>query len=302
LSVLTQGSAGTPLTGTGAGALLGVVVLALGCSVGSEEYTADAETGSTHALVAIERSVAVDAPDAPRANALAGFVRVPAMVDPGSVMNLVGLGLELPAPGHCTALSRSNSSTPLSQLGHVEFLDAGDVALSAARSATSLAPRAFPTVTDLVSGVVYTTRDRSADALPAGQSYTLKTSGGLNVPQLSVEADAPAVLEAVTVGGLPLSELSALASSRPLDITWGPGDARDLVYVELASSQDGASTLCVFRDDAGSGSIPADSFGHVGDGHFSIHRVRSREFSLPGINRGELRFDFELVAAISFSR
>ena len=283
------------------GALGAAVVFVLGCSVQSETFTADAESGSTHALIAVERSATVDAPEAPQANALAGFVRVPATVDPGSVMNLVGLALELPAPGQCSHAQNGARRPPLSQLGHVEFLDAGDVALSAAGSATTLAPRAFPTVTDLISGVVYTTRDRSADALPAGESYTFRTTGGFEVPSLSVEAPAPNELEAVTVGGLPLAELTTVSTSHPLDVTWSTGDDRDLVYVELASSSDGASTICTFRDEAGGGSVPADAFSHTGEGHFSIHRARSREFSNAGINRGELRFNFELVAAISFS-
>jgi hypothetical protein len=282
--------------------LLGGTAFALGCAVEPVEYTADADTGSTHALVSVERSTLVNADEAPRAEALAGFVRVPAVVDPGSVLNLVGLGLELPPAGQCASRAPNSEGRPaLSPLGHVEFLDAGDVALTARSSATTLAPRAFPTVTDRVSGVVYTTRDRSADQLPVGERYELRTSGGLGVPQLVVETQAPAALDGVSLGGMPLGEVETVSTSKVLDIAWTAGESGDLVYVELAT-EGGSTTTCTFRDELGAGSVPAGAFDRTGVGRLGVHRVRVRDFFRPpAIDRGELRFDFELVAPLRYS-
>jgi hypothetical protein len=275
---------------------------ALACSATPEAYTSDAESGSTHALISVERSTPVDALETPRATALAGFVRVPAIVDPKSVMNLVGLGLELPPAGQCARAARGpDATTPLAPLGRVEFLEAGDVTLSAGGSATVLAPRAFPTVTDLVSGVVYTTRDRSADPLPAGARYALNTEGALAIPPLAVVERAPAALDGATIGGLPVAEVSSIATTRPIDLTWNVGEAGDFVYVELSSADGAANTVCAFRDEAGAGTVPPAAHDSVGPGTLSLHRARSREFLSPGISRGELRFDFELVTQVTFT-
>jgi hypothetical protein len=275
---------------------------ALACSANPEAYTADADSGSTHALISVERSTTVGELEAPRAAALAGFVRVPPIVDAKSVMNLVGLGLELPAAGQCARATRGpDGTTPLAPLGRVEFLEAGDVTLNAGGSATVLAPRAFPTVTDLVSGVVYTTRDRSAEPLPAGERYALRTEGTLAIPPLSVSERAPAALEGVTIGGLPLAEVSSIVATRPIDLTWNVGEAGDVVYVELSSGDGAASTVCTFRDEAGAGTVPPLSQDAVGAGTVELHRARSREFAGVGINRGELRFDFEIVTRVTFA-
>jgi hypothetical protein len=279
-------------------ALLGAVA----CSATADPYTADADSGSTHALISVERSTTLGELEAPRAAALAGFVRVPPIVDPKSVMNLVGLGLELPAAGQCARAARTpDATTPLAPLGRVEFLEAGDVTLNAGGAATVLAPRAFPTVTDLVSGVVYTTRDRSAERLPAGERYALRTEGALAIPPLAISERAPAALEGVTIGGLPLAEVSSIVTARPIDLTWNVGEAGDVVYVELTSGDGAVSTLCAFRDDAGAGTVPPGAHDTFGAGSLELHRARSREFVGAGINRGELRFDFELVARVTFT-
>jgi hypothetical protein len=183
----------------------------------------------------------------------------------------------------------------------VEFLEAGDVTLNAGGSATVLAPRTFPTVTNLVSGVVYTTRDRSAEPLPAGERYALRTEGTLAIPPLSVSERAPAALDGITVGGVPLAEVSSIVTARPIDLTWNVGEAGDVVYVELSNGDGAVSTVCAFRDETGSGTVPAGAHDTIGSGTLELHRTRSREFAGAAINRGELRFDFELVTRVTFT-
>jgi hypothetical protein len=269
----------------------------LACSAEVDSYGADAESGSTHALISVERSTSAEG--ASHGTALAGFVRMPAHVDARSLMTLVGLGLELPEPGRCSLATARPSAPPLSSLRDIELLAAGDVSLDSATAHTALAPRAFPTVTDSISGVMYTTRDRSSDALPAGLAYSLRIRGGSDIAPLTVDARAPADVEGATIGGVPFADLEVVSTKQPIDLTWPVGDAGDLVYAQL-SSDDAASTVCTFRDELGAGSIAAGTFAGTGGGYVSLHRVRVHEFRGAGIDRGQLRFNFEVARDVTF--
>ena len=144
------------------------------CSVAPVDYGSNADVGSSvHALVTVERSTTENATEAPRAAAFAGFVRTPPDVDASAMLQLAGFGLDLPTVGQCAEPNRERTSNlRLSPLARVEFLDAGDVALRTRSTSALLATRALPAVTDLIAGVVYTTRDRAADPLPAAANYT----------------------------------------------------------------------------------------------------------------------------------
>ncbi|MEB2313437.1 MAG: hypothetical protein OZ921_20680 [Sorangiineae bacterium] len=276
---------------------------ATACSAEMETYTSDAESGSTHALISVERSAVAGDAGSARAGALAGFVRMPADTDAQSVLGWVGLAVELPAPGQCAARLDA-TATPrgaMAATAHLELIDAGNVTLSAGDGELTLAPRAFPTVTDRISGVMYTTRDRSAEPLPAGARYQIRASGGAARAPLAVDADAPPALESVTVGGLPLEELTELAIGAPVDVTWNVGARGDLVVVELAPASGAPATLCAFADEAGVGSVPAGVLERAGSGRFAVHRVRRVGFAAPGVDDGQLRFDFERVASVTFT-
>lgn len=275
--------------------------LGLGCSVTSADYSADADTGSTHGLITVERSQTENSSEPPRATAFAGFFWTPPAVDANAVMQLAGFGLDLPAVGQCADANRArDASMPLSPLGRVEFLDAGDVVLRTASTNAALATRAFPAVTDLIAGVVYTTRDRTAEPLPAATGYSLSTSGGALRP-FSVNASAPPLLSGVIVNATALGALSTVATRAPLGLSWNRGLAGDLVYVELATHDGSATTRCTFRDDAGAGSVPSGAFPAVGAGQLSLHRVHSETFTSGGVDAGEVRFDFEQNANVEFS-
>jgi hypothetical protein len=275
--------------------------LGLGCSVTATDYSADAETGSTHGLITVERSQTENSSEAPRATAFAGFVRTPPEVDANAVMHLAGFGLDLPAVGQCAEPNQErDSSMPLNPLGRVEFLDAGDVLLRTASTSVPLATRAFPAVTDLIAGVVYTTRDRTAEPLPAATSYSLSTSGGALRP-FNVNANAPGLLSAVSVNSTALAGLSAISLRAPLQLAWTGGSAGDLVYVELTTQNGAATARCTFRDDAGAGSVPVGAFVGTGAGELSLHRVHREAFTSGSVDAGEVRFDFEQSANVEFS-
>ncbi len=278
-----------------------LTALSAACSVAPVDDTADANTSSTHALITVERTANETALEAPRAAAFAGFVRTPPEVDANAVLRLAGFGLDLPSVGQCAEPSRDRAPTrvPLSRLGRVEFLDAGDVTLRTSTTSAVLATRALPAVTDLIAGVVYTTRDRAADPLPAAANYTLSTTGGV-LGAFNVNAAAPPLLSGVIAGATPLGELAIVNTHAPLGLSWVRGQSGDLVYVELTTQDGTTTTRCTFRDDAGVGNVPAGIFSGVGVGEFSLHRVHSEPFASGSVDAGEVRFDFEQTAHVEF--
>jgi hypothetical protein len=274
------------------------LVVALGCT-DHVPYTTDAETGSTHAFISVERS---QTGDSERAGALAGFAQMPATVDSAAVLSLVGWTLDLPSPGQCATRTRERDpNTPLSPIDHVEFLEAGEVTLQTAGTGTTLAPHAFPTVTDLISGVVYATRDRSPAALPAGTRYQVRVTGGIGVGSLSVTSEAPPSVANVTLGGTSLGSIEKISTGRSFELGWKAGSASDVVAVEAVGPGTTTSTWCVFRDEDGAGLVPAGTIGARGNGKLGLHRIRSQPFETLGVNHGELRFDFEVTRNVTFT-
>jgi hypothetical protein len=263
----------------------------------------DADTGSTHALVTIDhrlgdaRETDTDEADSQTA-ALAGFAQIPSDVDSEAVLTLAGWSLELPEPGSCVTLSaQRDQHTPLAPIERVELLEVGDVIIEAGDDTTQLAPRAF-TGGNVVTGVLYTSRDPRAEPLPPGESYTIRTGGGA-LPALALTGEAPAPLSNVTLGGVPLTEVEVIALDEPLDLTWSVGAAGDLLYVELASEDGLNTTRCAFRDEEGAGTIGEGVFRRGGEGSLSVHRLRVLPIEEEDV-RGELRFDVEQLVPIVF--
>lgn len=271
----------------------------LACSAEVGDYGSDASVGSTHALITVERSTTADLRAGATAGALAGFVRVPAEVDAKLATQLLGLELALPPVDTCRTVELNEPTGSLAGMGHVKFLEAGNVVLRAGANSTDLAPRAFPTVTDLISGVMYTTRGRSAEPLPAGKGYAFRASGGFEVAPMEAAAEAPDALSGVTVQGIPLGDVAVVATDVPQDLTWSVGHPGDIVWVRL-SMPGSAETICVFRDEAAVGTIPPRAFVGRGAGRFAVHRQRTVPFLAQGLDRGLVRFDFEVTASVEF--
>lgn len=273
---------------------LGLGLSLVACSAGTTSYTADADTGSTQALITIERRQVLGSPA--QAEAFASFVRTPPDVDPSLVTRVTGLDLGLPDLGECApAASGRDGSVPLSPLRRVELLDAGEVALETTSGRVDLARRAFPSVTDLLAGVVYTTREKSAD-LPPASHYSLWVAGSAQLAAFDVRAEAPAALEGLTLDGLPL-DTEGLALGKGSVLAWTPGSARDLVYIVLESAELASATLCSFRDSDGRGALLTPALP-AGPATLGVHRLRSVPLSGASIGAGELRFDFEQLVTV----
>jgi len=269
-----------------------------GCSGAAAPYTSDADTGSTHAIVTIERRDFVAGGDV-QARAFASFVRTPPEVDISMVMRATGLDLALPEASECNlgASTARDPSIPPSAMRRVELLSVGRVTLDTPNGRVELAPRAFPAVTDLVAGVVYTTRERVA-ALPTGEAYAISTAGSGTLPALNFSSEAPAALQGVAIAGVPFGQDSAL-SALGSEISWLPGTSKDHVYVTLSDGQ--STRTCAFRDEAGRGFIPASAIPQAEVVAVGVHRLRSLPLngnSGMGIDAGELRFDFELLGSV----
>jgi hypothetical protein len=277
---------------------LGFGALALGCTVDASGDVETSRDGVTHAVVVVERSAGAEAPEEVKAEAFAGFLSLPAELEPAAVLPVAGLSLDLPSPGACKrAVREAKSPVPADELGRAELLDAGEVTLVAGGVVTTLAPRAFPSAADAISGVVYTTRDRAAEPLPAAARYTVATSGSGALEAISVELPAPAALDGVKVMGTALGEIETLGGARPVELSWTAGAPGDIVYVTFET--DAVSTLCAFRDDGGRGTVPASAVPPSGLADISVHRLRATPFSSAGLGRGELRFDFELSGSFN---
>jgi hypothetical protein len=295
--------------------------LVVGCSAPVVDDVADASGAMTEGVVLVQRTVAGDG--ATQSNVSAKFLRLSSPVDPDLAERLVGVKLDLPPPGACRATSATaeGQARGRSALGTIELVDVGDVTLRASEAKIPLAVRAFPDVGDLVSGMFYTSRDAATD-LPAGASYTIEGTGSGQVERFSIDTEAPRALEDVRLGSVSLlegSEPQILDDGAPLSIRWlgatsaNAGDPPalrdgalqvpgDLVVVEV-SGQNGASVRCSFRDE-GQGVLPgwvlkSSTLGPLpATATISVHRVRGRAFSAPGIDTGEVRFDLSVSGRV----
>jgi hypothetical protein len=278
----------------------GAGLAALACANEPPTGSTDVDHPKTHAVVTVDRNdPAADAPGS--ASAIARFVSVPAFSDPNRVLLAAGATIELPVPDTCQASdAQEDLEPPLPSQGPVEFVEAGDVAISAAGSQTPLVPHVFPTVGAFASGVLYTTRDRASSALPSAVPYVVSVTGSPSVGSLHLATDAPHAPSGILVADAPLRELSEVHTGHAIELAWNPGEASDLVYVELLAYDGSPSVLCTFHDEAGAGTIAGDAFAGGGAGRIAVHRLRARHFDAAGAPPSEIRFDFQVGAAIEF--
>jgi hypothetical protein len=282
--------------------LLSLAVLLLtgaGCSLAVEEGGAGEIEGTSvvQGNVSVERTDAVGSGTSSRTHVSARFVRVSGGIDQQTAERVVGsaLPLDLDAPEGCAWQEPIDSAPAAANDGSIELLDLGDIVVRAGSRTILLATRAFPDVGDLVSGVVYTSRDHSTE-LPEASTYSIDTAS------FSVEVDAPAMPTGVFVSQPSLSRLGVdrlfldgselpLTAGEDLVVGWEPGSASqgDRVYLELATYDDqgGASVLrCVFEDD-GLGLVPA-SFNVVSPGSdvdLAVHRHRRASVSKSALSK-----------------
>lgn len=292
-------------------ALLGLLALfSVGCSAATEEFEVDQDHGSTHAVVRVRHSTAQDG--STRGDALTGFVKVPAGADPENVFSLAGLVQSRPPVGDCRREGTIGEGVEISEVYEAELLEAQSMDLLTVAGTHSLAPFAFPTVADLLRGVVYTSRDRSGRDLPTGVAYSLEARGihgsdAASSLSLSSQHESPKPPANVTVGGIAFSQLSNLPLTGVLDLSWeSSADQNDAVMVTLR--EDRITWNCSFADSEGFGSVPLltdNGFNLAENGSMAqleVHRIRSANRpGTDGLADVRVTFDFAIEAAVTFS-
>lgn len=291
-------------------ACLGVLVGGCAAPVVDDE-AAIATNYTTQAIVLVERTAADG--QFVQTNVSAKFMRIGSNADPDMAERVVGGSwLDLPPDGECRPLNSfpsvagTDEPPALSGLGMVELLDVGDLSITAESTSMPLATRAFPDVGGLISGVFYTSRDARSD-LPAPGRYVLESSGSNTLDKFSVGADAPANPEAVRLGNVDLSEGVVLEEGAPTNLSWriseqtadGKKHEDDRIYVDFTASS-GTGMRCTFKD-LGEAVLPASVTTNKAWGalpavvNVSVHRTRKGQFTAPGMDEAELRFDFSVV-------
>ncbi|MCC6522894.1 MAG: hypothetical protein IT373_09555 [Polyangiaceae bacterium] len=287
---------------------LAAALLGLGCSADVVD-TEDASAGGlAQGLVVVERgaTLGLAAQQAPRTQVAARFLR-PVGLEADAAERVMGLARALPAPGTCSR-NGAPAPVPVQASASIELLDVGEVYVQAAGgSSVVLAARAFPDVGDLVSGVVYTSRDETADVAP-GVSYLVETSGSSRVDAFSSRAEAPESPDGILLAGLPLDgDDLALPVGAPLALRWEPGTRADTIYVELRWDG-GEPVVCTF-DDVGRGEVPAVHARPEGARalELGVHRLRRTPLRFEGdgqpsdLGGAQVEFDFAVVADIALA-
>jgi hypothetical protein len=267
----------------------------------------------TRGDVAVQRVVTVadgvDEPDVV-SRVSARFLLLSAGLDDGWVAMLVDGDKALPSLGTCSFPSSAPPEPlpPSSPDSSIELLDVGDVMIHAGPSTMPLAARAFPDVGDLVSGVVYTSRDASAE-LPPGVPYLLETTGSPLVRGFRMALDPPGELDDLTLDGeLLRGGDPQVTAADEMVLTWTRDEARnggDLILVELTPVQEqeaaAATPLRCLYPDSGDARLPAlqTMVGTVGDQvDISVHRLRRIVAVLPEIDETAVEFDFAVTARL----
>jgi hypothetical protein len=287
-----------------------------GCS-GTVSSSSTTGGSSTVALLSVERSAsASDSTVTPRAHASAYFMRLAAGADNVLAARLVGAALPLPAADHCESTDALwNRGLPLASLEPVDLVDVGQVSLEAGHTTETMAARAFPDVIDLVSGVVYTSRDQIADPLPDGERYVFRISGSPAFQRVALGATAPSPPAEVEVAGTPLESAAIALPRQDLALRWRPQAGDALIYVDIVPYEDGAvdRVRCAFADD-GEATIPLAMLPHGTAQTIAVHRVvraaaqavdwdadqAQGEAGPAGIDAGEIRFDLAITGALRF--
>lgn len=335
---------------------------ALGCATQGPGEGAQGDTSeSSSELVAWISVEQLHSADQSHTNVSAKFLRV-AEHEREAIDQLLGARPALPSVGECAPIreldwassgpesSAAEGATGLDALtsrggvaflvpsrpldavpSGLELLDVGDVILRV-RDRTDLgdlwlAPRAFPEIGELVSGVFYTSPDASR-ALPVPAHYAVRGTGSSAAEAFLLDVAAPSVLSGLNVGGAPLAEVShsseldeqrephespvVVHSAGELVISWAASaPSSDVIYVDIGGSE---PHRCSFVDD-GRAIVPASLlWGSASDPSASplqlpltIHRFRELREAItvgePGATSDEqatalVRFDLDRKSVV----
>ena len=237
---------------------------------------------TTSAVVIVER--AFDATEGSRAEGSARFVRVTAPASVDDALRAIGAALELPSAGTCADLAALSGTKGRSSTAPVvELADVGAVWLEVDGIETHLLPRQLPDITDVVSGVVYARAAEPALLAPE-TGYVIHVAGGRDLAPFQVQARAPEDPAGVRIAGEDSQGIVTIRGST-LDLSWKADASNDLLYID--ARPDGIR--CVF-DNVGHAALSTALLGKAGT--IVVHRLHREPLRAPGVDSGEVRFDF----------
>jgi hypothetical protein len=261
----------------------------VGCTGTVSGTALDAEAATiTSAVVVVERTT--DTTQGARAEGSARFLRVAAPATVDDALRAIGAALELPARGTCASV-RGLAGEPADVAPIVELLDVGTVSFVANGVETRLLPRQLPDVTDVVSGIIYA-RAAEPVLLPAAAGYVVHVAGGPGMAPFEITAAAPDDPISVRIAG-ESGQGTVVATGPTIDLAWtvdapdGPSHdaSRDLVYVDVRPN----AVRCVFGN-VGHAALSTALLDETGT--LIVHRLHREALRAPGIDSGEIRFDF----------
>ena len=271
-----------------------VCLTAAACTGTAYEGSVDAEgPARTEALLLVERG---QSPELGAVQVGARFFSVSGFSD-DALPELVGTP-RLPRENVCEERALPGHVTG----GEVRLLDVGVVDVRAGAQEARLAPRRFPDLWNVVSGVLYGTEG----PFPAGAwRFSAPGSASSGFGGFEVSAVSPEPIRDVVVNErpMPLGNGAALTLPRSgaLSLRWMRGtDPSDRVAVVF----EGATTSieCGARDE---GALDVDGAWSErireiarGDAQVSVRRVRVKPFTVPGADRARLVFDIGTRAAL----
>jgi hypothetical protein len=275
-------------------------VTAVACSGPAIEPSLETEPTRTYVVASVERHSQSDQLRGEDFSVLLSVLKVPQFINGDRLLRLMGLRSDLPPVGTCEVIDFSNRASPsLSSLERVELLDVGDVDVLSGTHSTRLARQAFPTVTDFISGVVYTSRDKSADSVPPDAGLSLRAKGNAKLRGFALELAAPPRIEQVTLDATPLPLVVRLTASAPFELKWQKGTPGDLIWLEFGTNSGRKVVSCAFDDAQGQATVPAAMTDETGEARLTLHRLRRDSMHLTGFDQAEARMDSRLTHVFS---
>jgi hypothetical protein len=282
------------------GLLVGSVLVLSACTGGDFEPGSDAEAEGPPRVAGVLFVERAQGGSAAEAQVGARFLRVVGLPD-AVLPDLVGMPVLPPRPGQC--LERGNRAAQLATenpRAEVRLLDVGPIDVRAGDQALRMDPHRFPDLWNVVSGVLY---GLEGDLPLATWRFSAQGDGAAGVGSFEVEAPAPEDLAQVRAGDAALADAAGapvtLVRHAPLAVRWARGADEDRVAIAFEGS---GTVVCGARDD-GAFDVDAATVDRIAEllhagGTMSVHRVRTRPFTAPGLDAGTLVFDLSVRARV----
>lgn len=273
-----------------------VVAAANACSGPAPEPSIESEPTRLHLVATVERQSSHGTASADDLAVLLSVLKIPQSVNIDRSLKLMGLRTDLPPAGSCEVVDLSNRASPaLSSVERIEFLDVGDVTVASGKRSMRLARQAFPTVTDFIAGVVYTSRDKNADLLPLDAGLSIRARGTGKLKPFTIDVGDRPQLERLSLDGAPLSSVNRLAALNAFDLRWEPGAPGDVLWLEFGANNGRKVVSCAYDDALGGARIPGGMTNELGEARLVLHRLHRAAVALQGFDTAEVRFDSRIT-------